>query len=147
MLADFQQALADMVASPQFCQVVRRKPDTLGQRYSLSVLEHRRLVEMVNNPGMNETCTHYRANRFAPIVLHLPEVTRALGAELRGLLDEYWQAHPYTDVNFLIECERFCKFLMLKISNGWQIDSAVRQAFDREHSQLQLRLATNCTIL
>jgi hypothetical protein len=147
MLADFQQALADMVASPQLCQVVRRKPDTLGQRYSLSTLEYRRLVEMVNSPGMSVNCTLYRANRFAPLVLNLPELTRALGSELRSLLDEYWQAHPHTDVNFLIECERFCKFLVTKAANGWEMRPAARQAFEREHNDLRLRLVTNCTVL
>ena len=108
MLADFQQAMADMVASPQLCQMVRRKPDTLWQRYNLSGIEHRRLVDMVNNPGMSVNCTLYRANRFAPILLHLPELSHALGGELRALLEEYWDESPHTDVNFLIECERFC---------------------------------------
>ena len=65
--------------------MVRRKPDTLWHRYSLSAMEHRRLVEMVNSPGMSQDCALYRANRFAPIALNLPEVCRALGAELRGM--------------------------------------------------------------
>lgn len=136
-----------MVASPQLCNVVRRKPDTLWQRYSLSTLEHRRLVEMVNSPGMSGNCSLYRANRFAPILLNLPELSRALGSELRGLLEQYWAAYPHTDVNFLIECERFCRFLMAKASDGWVMCTEAKQAFDREHEQLNLRMMTNCTVL
>lgn len=147
MLADFQQALADMVASPALCQVVRRKPDTLWRHYSLSTLEHRRLVEMVNDPGMSGNCTLYRANRFAPIVLNLPKFSRELGTELRGLLEEYWVAYPHTDVNFLLECERFCKFVVSKEANGWEMRPATKEAFEREHDNLRLRLVTNCTVL
>jgi hypothetical protein len=147
MLADFQQAMADMVASPQLCQMVRRKPDTLWQRYNLSGIEHRRLVDMVNNPGMSGNCTLYRANRFAPILLHLPELSHALGAELRALLEEYWDQSPHTDVNFLIECERFCSFVAGKTARGWKMPAAAQQAFERERNSLQLRLMRNCTVL
>jgi hypothetical protein len=145
MLADFQQALADMAASPQLCQVVRRKPDTLWHRYSLSAMEHRRLVEMVNSPGMNQDCALYRANRFAPIALNLPQLSRALDRELRGVLDEYWKAYPHTELNALTECDRFCQFLRLKELNGWPMRANVRQAFQREQKELRLRLATNIT--
>jgi hypothetical protein len=145
MLADFQQALADMAASPQLCQVVRRKPDTLWHRYSLSAMEHRRLVEMVNSPGMSQDCALYRANRFAPIALNLPEVCRALGAELRGMVDEYWKAYPCADSNSLLECDRFCRFLRAKKLTGWTMRRNVRQAFHREQNELRLRLATSIT--
>jgi len=128
MLADFQQALADMAASPQLCQVVRRKPDTLWHRYSLSAMEHRRLVEMVNSPGMSQDCALYRANRFAPIALNLPEVCRALGAELRGMVDEYWKAYPCADSNSLLECDRFCRFLRAKKLTGWTMRRNPRQS-------------------
>jgi hypothetical protein len=147
MLADFQQAMADMVASPQLCQMVRRKPDTLWQRYSLSAIEHRRLVDMVNNPGMSCNCTLYRANRFAPILLNLPELSHALGAELRALMEEYWDEYPHTDVNFLIECERFCNFVIAKAARGWKMCPAAAQAFERERNSLQLRLMRHCTVL
>ena len=138
MLADFQRALADMAASPQLCQVVRRKPDTLWQRYSLSAMEHRRIVEMVNSPGMSQDCALYRANRFAPIALNLPEVCRALGAELRGMVDEYWKAYPSADSNSLLECDRFCRFLRAKKMNGWTMRRNVRQAFQREQKELRV---------
>jgi hypothetical protein len=68
MLADFQQALADMVASPRLCREVRANPTSLSNRYCLTNLEFRRLVDMVNQRGMVCNCTLYRANRLAPLV-------------------------------------------------------------------------------
>lgn len=147
MLADFQQAMADIVASPQLCKVVQRTPETLWRRYTLSTLEHRRLVEMACNQGMKGNCALYRVNRFAPIALHLPELCRGLGEALRSLVEEYWAAYPRTDVNALIECERFCRFLVAKEGKGWAMPPEVRSGFEQEHGEVQMKLARNCTVL
>src|ERR1700674_3809372 len=52
VLLEFQQALADLVASPDLCRQARADPHVLQRRYDLSAREHQRLVDMINQPGM-----------------------------------------------------------------------------------------------
>ena len=80
MLLEFQQALADLVASPDFCRQARADPQELMRRYDLSAREHRRLVDMVNQPGMALNCMLYRSNRLAPLAQNLYGLCNALGA-------------------------------------------------------------------
>ena len=44
MLVEFQQALADLTASPELCTHIRRDPSILEQRYELTDRERRRLI-------------------------------------------------------------------------------------------------------
>ncbi len=147
MLIDFQQALADMVGSPQLCRTVRERPEVLIERYDLSPLEFRRLTAMAKHRGMTSNCVLYRANRLAPLVLNLPDLCRALGSDLTPLLDEYWAACPNTDVNFLVESERFCQILADKARAGFVLNERAREALERERSDLQLRLLASQTVL
>ena len=73
MLAEFQQALADLTASPELCIQVRRDPAVLNQRYILTERERDRLVGIVRHPGMACACTVYRANRLAPLAMNIPQ--------------------------------------------------------------------------
>jgi len=65
MLVEFQQALADLTASPELCVRVRRDPSILHRNYELTEREWRRLVGIVRHPGMACACMVYRANRLA----------------------------------------------------------------------------------
>src|SRR6266511_1312265 len=103
MLADFQQALADLTASPDLCIRVRNDPSVLRGRYELTDREHNRLVGIVGHRGMECACIIYRANRLAPLALNIPLTCKALGKDLRSLLSEFWEAYPETNVHFYIE--------------------------------------------
>ena len=140
MLIDFQQALADLVASPAFCRAVRADPGRLSQGYDLSPREQDRLLVMVNHPGMALNCMLYRANRLAPLALNLGELCRALGPELGPLITEYIDLHPNTNVHFYQECERFCAFIEAKIDDGYPIDPASRSALEKESRSVRLNL-------
>ena len=70
MLAEFQQALADLIASPALCIEARRNPDLLRERYQLTELEAKRPQGVVSHPGMQGNCILYRANRLAPLALN-----------------------------------------------------------------------------
>src|SRR5262245_17059209 len=96
MLADFQQALADLVASPELCQAIRDlpEPEPLLAEYRLTPRERARLIAIARHPGMSANCTVYRSNRLTPIVLNLPDTCHALGPSLRPLLDRFWATHP-----------------------------------------------------
>jgi hypothetical protein len=128
VLVDFQRALADLTASPELCRQVRKDPETLNRRYALTPKEWRRLVAVVSSDGMRANCILYRANRLAPVALNLPETCKALGNDLNRIISAYWESEPITDVHFLVETDRFCRFL-----GAWPgLSTAARAALDRE---------------
>ena len=147
MLIEFQQAFADLVASPALCREVRDNPALLAERYRLDEREHAQLVGVVGHRGMECTCMLYRANRLAPLVLNLPQVCRALGDGLKAVLDDYWVAYPKTNVHFIVESHRFCEFLRQELCNGRVVPEAVEAALSVEMPPLSLRLSASYTDL
>lgn len=115
MLADFQQALADLTASPELCNAVRADAAVLQARYALTERELQRLLGIVRHPGMACACTVYRMNRLAPLAMNLRATLHALGPELRSLVSEYWRDHPRGHAHFLLESDRFCRWLRVRI--------------------------------
>ena len=71
MLIAFQQALAEITASPALCLAVRRDPAVLEQRYRLTPRERSQVIGVANHPSMECTCSLYRANRLAPLARNL----------------------------------------------------------------------------
>ncbi len=104
-------ALADLTASPALCRQVRAMPQILRERYDLTDKEWRRLTGIAASKGMEANCMLYRANRLAPVALNLPETCAALGEDLNRLISAYWESEPTTNVHFLVEADRFCRFL------------------------------------
>jgi hypothetical protein len=147
MLLDFQQALADLVASPEFCREVRKEPSLLQQRYDLSPREFQRLVSMVNQRGMALNCMLYRANRLAPLALNLHGFCHALGPRLGPLLTEYTGLHPNTTVHFFLECDRFCRFIEGKVSDGYPLPDDAMAVFADECLKVRLNLRATQTAL
>src|SRR3954452_10530315 len=130
MLIDFQRALADLTASPPLCRQVRAEPQTLRDRYDLTDKEWRRLVGIVASKGMEANCILYRANRLAPVALNLPNTCTALRNDLNRLISAYWESEPTTDVHFLVEADRFCRFLLTQPD----LPSAATTELEREHA-------------
>jgi hypothetical protein len=141
MLVEFQQALADLVASPEACRQARTNPAQLRVRYDLSQREFDRLVAMVNHRGMACNCMLYRANRLSPFALNLPGLCRVLGPRLGPLLTEYSSLYPNTNVHFYLECARFCDFIEGKLNDGWALEPQATEILTEEHSKIKLHLA------
>lgn len=139
MLVDFQTALADLTASPALCRNVRANPEVLRKRYDLTDKEWRRLVGIVGSKGMEANCMLYRANRLAPVALNLPETCSALGTRLATLLSAYWNAEPVTNVHFLIEADRFCRFLYEQTD----LPAAARSLLAKEHAVVADKLTAS----
>ena len=136
-LAAFQMAMADFAASPALCREVRGDPGVLRGRYELTEREWRQLVGVVGGRGMEAVCMLYRANRLAPVALNLPETCAALGDDLNRLISAYWESEPVTNVNFLVEADRFCRFFEGRVD----VPAAARGALAREHGVLAARVA------
>jgi hypothetical protein len=139
VLVDFQRALADLTASPALCRKVRRAPETLRDLYELTDKEWRRLAGIAASKGMEANCMLYRANRLAPVALNLPETCEALRKDLNRLVSAYWQSEPTTDVHFLVEADRFCRFL--QDQSG--LSQKARSALAREHAVIAAKLAAS----
>ncbi|HEX3067643.1 MAG TPA: DUF692 family protein [Thermoanaerobaculia bacterium] len=142
---DFQQALADLVSSPALCIEARRDPAVLRNRYQLTDRESSRLEQVVNHPGMACNCMLYRANRLAPLALNLPDLIKALGPDLREMLDAFWSEFTNTDVHFYVESYRFCEFIERQIANGRNFAAEVAPALEREMAVLARRLEVSHT--
>jgi hypothetical protein len=145
MLADFQQAMADLTASPALCIHVRRDPSFLRERYDLSDREWTRLVGIVQHPGMECACIVYRANRLAPLALNIPRTCEALGDNLRDIVSEFWAAFPETNVHFFVETHRFCRFLQCKLNEGRPFPPEVVRALDQESALISAALQESYT--
>jgi len=63
-----------------------------------------------------------RANRLAPLALNLPRFCKAVGPELGPLRSEYSSLFPNTNVHFYSECDRFCRFILRKVDEGFGLD-------------------------
>jgi hypothetical protein len=147
MLVEFQQALADLVSSPEMCRRARKDPDFLKERYDISDREYRRLVMMVNHDGMACNCMLYRANRLAPLAINLYGFCKALGPRLGDLLSEYAGLYPNTNVHFYLECDRFCRFIAKKIGEGYYLEPEAQAIFNEEFSRIELGLVASYTNL
>jgi hypothetical protein len=139
MLADFQAALAHMTASPTLCRQVRAAPETLRERYNLTDKEWRRLSAIAASKGMEANCMLYRANRLAPVALNLPELCEVLRHDLNRLISAYWESEPTTDVHFLVEADRFCRFLRAEPG----LARTAREVLKREHAVVAAKLAAS----
>ena len=145
MLAEFQQALADLTGSPEFCIRVRRDPSVLSQRYLLTEREAHRLIGIVRHPGMECACIVYRANRLAPLALNVPQTCKALGKNLRAVVSEFWAAFPETNVHFYVETERFCRFLKAKLGEGHTFSTDVAPILEQESAVVAAALQESYT--
>jgi hypothetical protein len=139
VLVDFQRALAELTASPALCRKVRRMPGALRDRYDLTDKEWRRLTAIAASKGMEANCMLYRANRLAPVALNLPETCEAIRGDLNRLISAYWKSEPTTDVHFLVEADRFCRFLQGRSG----LSRKARAVLRREHGVVAAKLAAS----
>ena len=143
MLAAFQRALTDLTASPSLCRAARTDPELLATRYALTGREARRLNGIVRSKGMEANCMLYRANRLAPVALNCPGLCKALGDDLTRLISAYWEAEPTTNVHFLAETDRFCRFL----AGRDDLPAAAAAILEREHDAVAARLAASGALI
>ena len=145
MLADFQQALVDLTASPDLCIAVRDDATLLRAHYALTEREEDRLLGIARHPGMSCACTVYRMNRVAPLAMNLRETLRALGPALRPMMLDYWRDHPRGHAHFFIESARFCTWLRQRMEAGEPIPSEVLPHLDRNSAAVQAAIEASCT--
>ncbi len=117
-LKEFQRALADLVATPELCRAARADPSAVFGLYALTPLEERRLAAVVQQRGMATSCSLYRANRLAPLLIFLPLTCFLLGPRLRGELDRFWAAHDRPGDLAEHELHGFAELLRGRLASG-----------------------------
>ena len=69
--------------------------------------------------------------------LNLPNTCTALGNDLNQLISAYWETEPITDVHFIVEADRFCRFLLTRP----ELSLAAKTELEREHAIVAAKLA------
>jgi hypothetical protein len=134
-LLSFQQALTDLIASPELCLQLRAGPEKILSRYDLTPREQARLQTVVHQPGMSVSCTLYRVNRITPVYTLLPYTCFLLGSALVPLAEEFWAVSNRSDLQFKREITRFGEFLLGKINSG-----AISNPYLREIAEMELAI-------
>lgn len=117
-LLSFQRALADLIASPRLCVLIRSNFDIVLGQYELSDREQRRLRQMCSQRGMAVNCTLYRSNRITPLYTLMPLTCQALGDQFFPLVCLFWESKGNSDLQYHREIQRFGNFLHEQIANG-----------------------------
>ena len=140
-LAAFQQALCELIASPETCLSVRADPAVFLSRYDLSDRERERLQQIVWQPGMSTSCTLYRSNRVTPVFTLLHNTCVLLGDSLKEELEEYWRRTELRNLEFKLEIERFAEYLRQRVAEGAINDPLLEEVLEFELVVNELRFA------
>jgi hypothetical protein len=146
-LAAFQQALCELIRSPDACRDVRAGEDAFFLGYDLTARERVRLVDIVGQRGMSTNCTLYRQNRVTPIYTLLHYTCLVLGDRLKDTLDAYWASNELRDLEFKPEIDRFARFLRGRLAASAIVDPFLEEVLAFELALSELRFAPRREIL
>jgi hypothetical protein len=109
--AAFQTAFARLVIDGDFRRTVAADSESAFEK-DLTEKEHRRLVAIARQPGIEMTTTLYEAWRLTKILTLLPRTAALLGpTRLAHELRVFWASTPATTLYFVDECLAFTDFL------------------------------------
>lgn len=117
-LKSFQEALAEIITSPQIGQAYQKDPVLLDQKYTLSEKERGRLLGMIGQKGMRINYMLYQMNRLTPLTMLMPYTLKILHPQLMSVLHPFWRTYPKTSFQFKDEIAYFSAFLKEKIAEG-----------------------------
>src|ERR1044072_489109 len=143
----FQQAMCDLVASPDLCLMLVESPAEVLGRYDLSDRDRRRLVAVVQQRGMLVNCSLYRANRLSPIVNLIPRTCFVLGDALLDEANEFWKSFRETRLQFHEEVKQFGEFLRRRIEIGFLQNDVLADVIDYELALNQFRYGPRMEVL
>ena len=143
----FQQAMCDLVASPDLCMVLVQSPEEVLGRYDLSDRDRRRLIEVVQQPGMFVNCSLYRANRLSPIYNLMPRTCFLLGDALIDEATEFWKDFDESRLQYNEEVDKFGDFLRRRIELGFLKNPLLADALEYELALNQFRFTNRLEVL
>ena len=143
----FQQAMCDLVASPDLCMELVQSPEEVLGRYDLSNRDRRRLLEVVQQPGMFVNCSLYRANRLSPIYNLLPRTCFLLGDDLLDEATEFWKDFDESRLQYNEEVDKFGDYLRRRIELGLLKNPVLADALEYELALNQFRFTNRLEVL
>ena len=143
----FQQAICDLIASPDLCMVLIESPEEVLGRYDLSDRDRRRLIEVVQQPGMLVNCSLYRANRLSPIYNLVPHTCFLLGNALVDEATEFWKDFKETRLQFHEEVKRFADFLRRRVEMGFLQNPMLVEVLEYELALNEFRYTPRLDVL
>ena len=114
----FQKAICDLVASPELTARLTEYPEDVLAQYDLTDRDRRRLMEVVQQPGMTVNHALYRVNRLSPIYSLMPNTCFLLDDRLMDEAIEFWKEFDETRLQFNEEVENFGNFLRSRVEAG-----------------------------
>ena len=143
----FQWAMCDLTASPDLCIALIESPEEVLGRYDLSDRERRRLVAVVQQPGMLVNCSLYRANRLSPIYNLVPHTCFVLGNALLDEATEFWQGFKETRLQFHEEVKQFADFLRRRVKTGLLQNPILEEVLEYELALNEFRYNPRLDVL
>lgn len=117
-LRSFQEALAEIITSPQIGHAYQSDPALLERKYTLTGKERDRLLHMIRQKGMRTNYMLYQMNRLTPLTMFMAYTLKILHPQLMSILHPFWKAYPKTSFQFKDEIAYFSAFLKEKIADG-----------------------------
>jgi hypothetical protein len=118
-LLGFQQALSELVMSPEFCFQVLTTPEQALRIFDLTSREYQRLVFLAQLPGIGIGRMLHRSFRLSMLVNILPKTCTLLNFQnLNQVFDIYWQIQPPRNFYYEQEAVRFGEFLLAQLEQG-----------------------------
>jgi hypothetical protein len=143
----FQRAMCDLIASPDLCIALVESPEEVLGRYDLSERDRKRLMEVVQQPGMLVNCSLYRANRLSPIYNLLPHTCFLLGHALLEEATEFWKDFKETRLQFHEEVKRFGDFLRRRVEMGFLQNRMLVEVLEYELALNEFRYTPRLDVL
>jgi hypothetical protein len=143
----FQQAMCDLVASPDLCLMLVQSPEQVLGRYDLSDRDRRRLIAIVQQQGMVVNCSLYRANRLSPIVNLIPHTCFVLGDRLLDEATEFWKGFKETRLQFHEEVKQFGEFLRWRLESGFLDNAVLAEVLEYELALNEFRYIQRLEVL
>ena len=143
----FQRAMCDLIASPDLCIELIQSPEEVLGRYDLSERDRKRLVEVVQQPGMLVNCSLYRANRLSPIYNLVPHTCFLLGNALLDEATEFWKDFSETRLQFHDEVKQFGDFLRRRLETGSLQNPMLAEVIDYELALNEFRYTSRLDVL
>ncbi|HEY0782750.1 MAG TPA: hypothetical protein VGE98_09865, partial [Thermoanaerobaculia bacterium] len=118
-LRGFQQALSELVMSPQFRRQVAAEPAAALAAYDLSPRESERLATIAHDERIKAGTIIHRSFRLATLSNTLPRTCRALGGEgVRELATAYWKDNLPRNYFYAQEAVRFARFALARLAES-----------------------------
>ncbi len=143
----FQRAMCDLIASPDLCIELLQSPEEVLGRYDLTERDRKRLVEVVQQPGMLVNCSLYRANRLSPIYNLVPHTCFLLGNALLDEATEFWKDFSETRLQFHDEVKQFGDFLRRRLETGSLQNPMLAEVIDYELALNEFRYTPRLDVL